>query len=145
MPVHVIMHIYSMQSVCKFACMSMWICTFTMSRQLVTMHACACDYAHLMLCIQLVTIYARAWVMQFYATQSSCNYVCMSMRLCIFMLCGQPVTMHACACDYAYPCYAASVIMKAWHFLCTFTLLILLVTMHACSRDYVHLCYAASL
>ena len=39
--------------------------------------------------------------------------------------------MHACACDYAYPCYVASVIMKAWHFLCTFTLLILLVTMHA--------------
>ena len=47
MPALVIMQIYSMQSVCKFACMSMWICTFTMSRQLATMHACACDYAHL--------------------------------------------------------------------------------------------------
>jgi hypothetical protein len=26
MPVYVIMHIYAMQSVCNFACMSMWIC-----------------------------------------------------------------------------------------------------------------------
>ena len=104
MHVHVIMHTHDMHPVRNYECMSMWICTFMMSRQLVTMHACACDYAHLMLCIQLVTIYARAWVMQFYATQSSCDYACLCMWLCTSMARSQLVTSHARACGYACMC-----------------------------------------
>ena len=100
----------------------MWLCASMPCSQIVTLHAWACDYACTcmwlcapMLCSQLVTKHACAY-MHIFDTQSACNYVCMSMWLCIFMLWGQPVTMHACACDYAYLCYAASVIMKAWHF-----------------------------
>ena len=130
----------------------MWLCTSMPCSQIVTLHAWACDYACTcmwlcapMLCSQLVTKHACAY-MHIFDTQSACNYVCMSMWLCIFMLWGQPVTMHACACDYAYLCYAASVIMKARHFLRTFCCpCSQFVNLHAWACEYAHLRWADSL
>ena len=50
---HVIMYIYAMQSAHSYARMSMWLCIFMLCSQLVTMHACACDYAYLSYSISL--------------------------------------------------------------------------------------------
>ena len=128
------MHNHAMQSACDYACMCMWLCTSMPCSQFGTMHAWACDYACMcmwlctpMLCNQLVTKSACAYdyahlsyavslwicmhvrvIMHIHAMQPACNYACMSMWLCTFMLCRQLVTMHACAFDYAHLCYAAS-------------------------------------
>ena len=83
--------------------------------QLVTMHACACDYAHLCHAVRLWL--ARAWAMHIYAMQSACDYACMCMwlftsmscsQIILCMLCIQLVIMNAWACDYAHLCCADS-------------------------------------
>jgi len=123
------MHIYDEQKACDYACMCMWLCTS-------------------MLCSQLVTMYARAWVSQLYATQSSCDYACLCMWLCTSMSCSQLVTSHAWACGYAcmymWLCTATArsqTITLQELELCKFMPCSKFVTMHACGCDYAHLCH----
>ena len=53
MHVRLIRHIYAMQSACNQVCMCIWLCTFKLCSQLMTMHACACDDAHLCYAVNL--------------------------------------------------------------------------------------------
>ena len=62
MHVHVIMHIHAMQPARNYECMSMWLCTFMLCKQFVTMHACAYDYAHLCYAARLSCIYLCQWL-----------------------------------------------------------------------------------
>ena len=52
MHVHVIMPIYAMQPVCNYV-QELELCNFMPCSHLVTMHACACDYAHLQHAVRL--------------------------------------------------------------------------------------------
>ena len=130
---HVNMHIYDEQTACDYACMCMWLCTS-------------------MLCSQLVTMYARAWVMQLYAMHSSCDYACLCMWLCTSMSCSQLVTSHAWACGYACMCMwlctstarSQTITLQELE-LCTFMPCSKFVTMHACGCDYAHLCHVVRL
>ena len=97
MHVHVFLHIYDMQSTCNHAYMSMWLRTFMLCSQLVTIHAWACDYAHLCYAVSLWLRMHVHVIMHIYAMQPACNYACMSMWLCTFTLFSQLVTMLACA------------------------------------------------
>ena len=101
---HVTMYIYAMQPAHNYVCMCMWLCTFRLCSYLVTMYACACDYAHLChavglhLCIHehvIMHIYvmhpaiSRNVIMHIYVMPLACIYAFMSMWLCTYMLCTQ--------------------------------------------------------
>ena len=53
MHVRLIRHIYAMQSACNQVCMCIWLCTFKLCSQHMTMHACVWDHAHLRYAVNL--------------------------------------------------------------------------------------------
>ena len=79
-------------------------------------------------------MYARAWVRNSYAMQSSRDYACLCMWLCTSTPCSQFVNLHAWACEYACMCM--------WLF--TSMLCCQLDTMCEWAYEYVHLCHAFS-
>ena len=97
------------------------LCTFLLCSQLITMYACACDYAHLIYVVATFLLRSSQLCVHehvtphIYAMRSACDYACMCMWLCTSMLCSQLVTMYARAwamhlyamqssCDYACLC-----------------------------------------
>ena len=99
MHVHVIMPIYAMQPVYNYVQEhELW--NFMPCSHLVTMYACACDYAHLQHAVRLYFCKSLSYAhschavslrlcmhvdvtMHIYAMQSDCNFACMSMWLCM--------------------------------------------------------------
>ena len=65
------------------------LCAFMLCSQLITMYACACDYAHLSYVVSLWLCMHVHAIMHIYAIPLACIYACMSMWLCTFMLCTQ--------------------------------------------------------
>ena len=90
------------------------LCTFMLCSQLITMYACACDYAHLIYVVATFLLRSSQLcvhehvAMHIYAMKSARGYACMCMWLCISMLCSQLVIMNAWACDHAHLCCADS-------------------------------------
>ena len=133
---HVHVCISMLCSQCNYECMSMWLCTFMLYRQLVTMHACACDYAHLCYAASLELCTQELELCTFMpCSHLVTTHACaMCMWLCTSTPCSQFVTLHAWACEYACMCM--------WLF--TSMLCCQLVTMYAWAYEYVHLCHAFS-
>ena len=102
------MHIYALQPACNHVCLCMWLCAFKICSKLLTMFACACDNAHFCYAVSSQLCVHEHVTIHIYAMRSACDYSCMCMWLCIYMLCIQLVIMNAWACDYAHLWWADS-------------------------------------